>query len=189
MSPRRLAVLGVVLLFGLCGLLSGRFFEVNGGWRTLLLPIPFGVAAAFLFLRSAKAILVVPLYALVWTMAYFVAMDMAISRTPQSDYIPMCLAGLVGGLGVCLASGIVNRCLLSRRYLLAACLVGCVAALPFGLWLGEIHRALSINAHEDALQATRLLCSFAIWQAAVGAYLYVVCTGWKRKQDAGAGFR
>ena len=175
-----------MLLFGLCGAASCRLFSEAHGWDAFLLPIPFGVVSWFLFLRSAKAILVVPLHVLVWAIAYYIAMVLAVSITPQSDYFPMCAAGFVGGAGVFLASGIADERLLSWRCLLGACLVGCTAALPFGLWLAEKHAAirLSMNAHEDTLQPLRLQCSYAIWQAGVGTYLYTVCTVLKRKADS-----
>ena len=182
MSRRKLTLFGVVLLYGICGAASCPLFD----WHPLLLPIPFGVISALLFLRSARAILVVPLYILVWFAAFSVAMEMGMFWTPQSDYLPMCIAGSIGGLGVCLASGIVNRCLLSPRYLLGAGLVGCVAALPFVLWLDQKNAAerMSMNATGDAWQPLRFLCSFAVWQAGVGTYLYAVCTECRRKRDA-----
>jgi hypothetical protein len=180
MSDRGLAILGVALLFGLCGVVS---FQLSGGdvthWslRAELLPATYAISSALLFLRSAKAIFVVPLYIAVWVLAQFIATGVAISNA-RSDYFPMCLAGLIGGLGVCLASGIVNRRLLSLRYLLGACFVGSVAAVPFGFWLAAYNASIrsSMNAPEGPLQSLRLQLSFAAWQAGVGTYLYVVST-------------
>jgi hypothetical protein len=183
MPNRNAALFGVVLLFAFCGAASSWLAGDLQGWRFEILPVPFGTISAVLFLRSPKAILVVPLYILVYCAAFYVAMDMAISRTPRNDYLPMCVGGLIGGFGVCLASGIANRCLLYPRYLLGACLVGCVAALPFGLWLAAANR-VNMNAHDDAFQPLRLACSYAIWQAAVGTYLYGVCARSKRERGA-----
>jgi hypothetical protein len=182
-SHRNLELAGVVLLFGICGAGSSRIADV--GAQSWVFPIPFSVACALLYLRSVKTIFVVPLYVVVWLVALNVTTYMAMFLTPQCSYVPMCTGGLIGGLGVCLASGIVKRCLLSPRHLFGACVVGCVAALPFGVDLAEWHAAnrLSMNAHVDSSVPPWL--QFAIWQAGVGTYLYTVSTGWWRKSDAG----
>jgi len=168
-------LLGAVFLFGLCGAASSLFFYGGESWHNYLVPIPFGIACALLFLRSTWVIFVVPLYIVVWLVALNVAKRMDMSVSSHSIYVPMCIAGLIGGFGVCLASGIVRRCLLSLRHLLGASVIGCVLALPFGLDLTDWHA-----------QMLQPWLQFAIWQSGVGTYLYASCKGLGRKSDSWA---
>jgi hypothetical protein len=155
-----------VLLFGLCGAGSSLFYYGGQSWHNDLVAIPFGIACGLLVLRSRKAVFIIPLYVLVWLVALNIATRMAMFLDPHGMIVSMCTGGLIGGGGVCLASGIVKRGLLSPRCILGACVVGCVVTIPFGL--------IPVEWHAGTRQPWPEL---AIWQGGVGTYLYAACTG------------
>ncbi len=147
-----------------------------------LLPVPFALLCILLFLRTSKAILTVPLQAAVWIAAFWSAMWANGSLLPV-HHAPMLLAGFIGGFGVAASCGICKRRLLSPRHLIGAAVIGVVAALPFEFWLSATR--YQGNGPADPLQPARLHCSFAIWQAVVGTYLYTVST-WSKGTDKNA---
>ena len=102
--------------------------------------------------------------------------------TTGDDYLPMGLAGLLGGWGITMAIGISHRHLLSGWRLTGAAVTGFLAALTFGPWLESF--TLRINTVPDSLQPKRLKFAFAIWQAAVGTYIYLN-TVFGRERDFG----
>ena len=99
----------------------------------------------------------------------------------EDNLLPVGVDGFLGGLGVALSVAIRRRRFLTHPYpfVFGAPVVGCVAALPFGLWLRSYHA--NPSPWFDPLQPLRLRYAFAIWQAAVGTYLYAVCTWGKEK--------
>jgi hypothetical protein len=112
-----------------------------------------------------------PLIAVVWMIAYLISFAARVFVVPfavHSDFVAMSIGGVVGGLGLVLVNAVGRRRLLSLRHLIEGGVIGCIAALPFGLWL--------LDLHHSGGDRTYLQCSFAIWQAAVGTYLYIVCT-------------
>ena len=82
--------------------------------------------------------------------------------------------GIIGGLGCVLSISTCYGRLLSPDYLFRGAGVGAVSALAFGPWLVSFY--LHIGSPVDPLQPS-LLFAFAVWQAAVGTYLYSICTG------------
>jgi len=88
----------------------------------------------------------------------------------------MGVAGLVGGLGVAASIGIAHRRLLTPFLLAGIAVVGFLAALPFEPWLANHDSHL--NTWPDPSQPSRLRYAFAIWQAAIGAYVCHQC--WKK---------
>lgn len=77
----------------------------------------------------------------------------------------MYLAGLVGGLGVSLATALVKRHAPAMRAVGICALAGGVCGLPFAWWL------IAGNQAPIPDRAFAALC-FAIWQAAVGVCLW-----------------
>jgi hypothetical protein len=177
MTPKwastRWKYIGVAVLFALCGAWSSQQFPERDRFVEPLFPLPFAGLCAVLFLRSPRAIPAVALSVPVYAVAHFVAIEAALFLG-WTYFLPMCVAGFVGGAGLALSFGIGHRRLVSPRRLLRVATVGAVAAIPFGLWLRMY--ILRVNVPQDPLQPLRLLYSFAIWQAAVGTYLYAVCT-------------
>jgi hypothetical protein len=164
---------GVALLFAICGACSSLFLRLNGDAAVLALAVPFSWLSAFLYVRSEKAVFVLTLYPLVWVVAYMVAVDSAISRFPRNPYLPMCIAGLVGGLGLGLSTIAACRRMQTPAHLIAVSAIGILSALPFSFWLANLPQGMS---GEPPFQQVRLAYSFAIWQGAVGTYLYSVCS-------------
>lgn len=164
-------MIGVVLaasLFALCGVLSSHLYA-DGGTNAGFLGVPFALVCALLLVRKTPAFLIVPMIALLWVFARITA-TWAVMKT-SDDYLPMGLAGLVGGCGIAVALGITYPHLLSRARLAGAAVIGFSAALSFGPWLESFR--LHINSTPDPLQPMRLESAFAIWQAAVGTYVYL----------------
>jgi hypothetical protein len=157
---------GVALLFGVCGGLSSVLVdaEKRGG---LLPVVVFALLSAVLFLRSRKKILAAPLIVAVFPVAGISATAMGLGLGVLYP-LGACFGGLVGGMGVTLATSIGYPRLRSRRYLMGGGAIGCLAALPFSMWL-----YLQSKDSNDAYLWLHI--SFAIWQAAVGTYLYAVC--------------
>jgi hypothetical protein len=89
-------------------------------------------------------------------------------------FLPGCLGGLIGGLGLVLCVGTCYRRLLSPRYLLRGAAIGTLAALPFALWAWLFMR-------QDYGSRNVAPFAFAIWQAAMGRYLYAICTDADKK--------
>jgi len=84
----------------------------------------------------------------------------------SSDAIPVLVGGALGGLGITLSCAVQYRQLLSRLRLIGGALVGGLAALPFS----------SLVAPFGQPDRHRVVLAFAIWEAAVGTYLYANCT-------------
>jgi hypothetical protein len=131
--------LGVMLAFALCGVLSSFITDYDDLHRTqaLLVAVPFALLSAVLFMRTLKEIIAAPLTVVVWDFAHGMSYWIVLigPRGPGEDFIPVCIGGFVGGLGLVLANAIGRRRLLSLPYLIGGGALGCVAALPFGLWL------------------------------------------------------
>ena len=164
-------LLGVAVLYAICGAVSfysadwgDRFFKWLG--LDILTPLPFALLSAALFLRSWRAVAAVPLNCAAWVAAYHIAVQVYGSGGLYFGraYFATCLAGLAGGLGVALADSICCTRLLAPIRLIAAGFIGAVAGLPFGFSVG--------NGNVPWVSP----CSFAIWQASMGTYLYYVCT-------------
>jgi len=156
------------LLFGVCGAASSQLVNLEGWstWGFYLLPIPFGIAAAWLCVgRLAPGIELVIVDAAVWQLAYRMAHWFATDGPPLQRVAAMYLAGLVGGLGVSLATALAKRQAPGMRAVGIGALTGGVCGLPFAWWVIAGDR---VPIPEWAFWT---LC-FAIWQAAVGVCLW-----------------
>jgi hypothetical protein len=155
-APREPVV--VVVLFALSGALSYFLFTF---WNNQEFPpgIPFGLVAAFWLVRPWKLWPVsIVLIDLVWIGSVHTAIAL---MSDKRTYLAMAVAGLIGGLGVAIATGIGCRTLLSIPSLAMAAIAGGLAALPFGWWVQ--------GSEKNAFAG---VACFAIWQAAVGTTLW-----------------
>jgi hypothetical protein len=169
-SERLLKPAGVALLFALSGACSASLMNpwsspAEEGNYLLLVPLPFAFLSFFLFHPTKPAgLLGFPLNVLAWLIAYLtVGFVMGNTGDPL---IGVCVGGAIGGLSVTLCAATGQRRLLSSKYLISATAIGAVLALSF---------VFSARGEDTRLLLGRR-CAFAIWQAAVGTYLYVVCT-------------
>jgi hypothetical protein len=174
-------VLGVAALYALGGVLSAylpdwaervfKGFALSAG--DVLTPLAFALISAALFLRSWRAVAAVPLNCAAWVAAYHIAVRVYGSGGLYfgKAYFATCLAGLAGGLGVALADSICCTRLLAPIRLIAAGFIGAVVGLPFGFSVD--------NGNVPWVSP----CSFAIWQASVGTYLYYVCTQSRQRAE------
>ncbi|MGB7758726.1 MAG: hypothetical protein WBL61_02800 [Bryobacteraceae bacterium] len=156
------------LLFGVCGAVSSQLVNLDGWstWGNYLLPIPFGIFAAWLCVgRLAPGIALVILDAAVWQLAYRTAHWLATDGPVLQRIAAMYLAGLIGGLGVSVAAALVKREAPPMRAVGISALAGGVCGLPFAWWV------IVGNQVPIPEWAFITLC-FAIWQAAVGVCLW-----------------
>ena len=114
------------LLFAVCGAASSQVLNLDD-WASYVLPVPFGIVAAWLCVgRVAPGIALVILDAVVWQLAYRIAVKFGADGPTLQRIAAMYLAGLVGGLGVSLATALVKRHAPAMRAVgicaLAACL-------------------------------------------------------------------
>jgi hypothetical protein len=158
----------VAALFALSGAWSSQFY--SQGTSDFLLAVPFALLSVLLLVRNTRAALVFPAIVVTWPLAWFVAASIDVKG--GDEYMPMSIAGLVGAICVALATGIARRSLISPLRLAGAAAVGFLAGLAFGPWLTYSH--FNTNRILDPAQALRLRDAFAIWQCAVGTYIYSV---------------
>ena len=154
-------------LFALCGIVGAILFvaeiKAESNWVYIVPALPFGIACGFLCLRPlALAIAAAATYCLIWAAAFYSAAYLCGKDVNQ--YLAMLLAGLIGGVGVAGLTGIEAR-RHSLSYLATAGAIGAVFALPFALYAKPLD---SIPLSEEAV----LRVSFALWQAAIGTYVY-----------------
>jgi hypothetical protein len=165
-------ILQVAALYAVCGALSSHSGALGAPllrrWpldaTEVLTPLPFALLTGALLLGTSwKAVPATLLQCAAWLAAYSTAIRTVSNSSP---YFGWCLAGFVGGLGVVLADSICHPRLLAPKHLAATALMGSVAGLPFAVW----------SQYSNAASSWAWMCCFAIWQAGVGTYRYVVCT-------------
>ena len=70
--------------------------------------VPFALLALFLFWRSGRGILAVPIIVVIWICAYMAAMSTGIDLGISATYLPMCVGGLNRHLPAAVASAAYN---------------------------------------------------------------------------------
>ncbi len=182
MSAGRVLILaGVMVLFASCGAGSELFVLKYGRLAAsgVVLPLSFPLLCALLLTRTRKALLVFPLMIAAELVAATLTAYLILATLMfhiSSLVIPVFLGGAVCGAGVTASCAVQYRQLLSRSRLLGAALVGGLAALPFSPLVAPFGRP------DPRLVAL----AFAIWEAAVGTYLYAMCTS-TRKEPCDSG--
>jgi hypothetical protein len=175
MLGRRVALVVVAIAFAVCGACSARLWEHPGALGDYGVPFPFGFLVVLVCLRTYKAIPVVPLFFVVWYIAFWSAMSAR--DVTNSDYFAAGFSGAIGAVGVALVGAITQPRLRPRSALCGAAVAGFVSGLPFGLWFA--YQRPGTDSPQKAEQAVWLAISFAIWQSTVGTYLFASCN--KRK--------
>jgi len=83
------------LLFAVCGAASSQVLNLDD-WASYVLPVPFGIVAAWLCVgRVAPGIALVILDAVVWQLAYRIAVKFGADGPTLQRIAAMYLAGLV----------------------------------------------------------------------------------------------
>jgi len=168
---------GVVLLFAVCGACSAAFLS-SSGYSTFpdqippMLPIPFALLCALLFMRSWRAIVAVPLMVAVWVIAFMAAGS--VGMLSHDVLAPGCVGGLIGGVGLVLCAATCHRRLLSPMYVFGGAVIGSLSALEFVPWVSLYYSHLGRPDDPRGDLELPLMLAFAIWQVAVGAYLYKI---------------
>jgi len=170
-SKRVLTLVGVAALFVSCGAGSALFVWRFGHLAAsgLVYPFSFPLLCALLFMRTRRAFLACSLMIAAEGVAVCVTVCLGLAAMGlkiESWAIPVFAGGATAGVGVTLSCAVPYRQLLSRSRLLGAALVGGLAALPFSTV------AIPFGRPDQRLVALAL----AIWEAAVGTYLYAICT-------------
>lgn len=170
--PRRYVV--VALLFAICGALSAAYLLPSRfpDRVPMILPIPFALLCALLFLHTLRAVFAVPLIVAVWLIAYSVTFFVGFLGASIVP-VPLFLGGFISGIGLVLCVSTCRRRLLSRKYIFRGAKISTIGALAFAPWLWSFLANLNNYRPPQWL----LICAFAIWQATVGTYLYAIYTG------------
>jgi len=161
--PAAVRYIGVTILFAGCGACSAKYL---GGLRlppALLLGIPFACVCAVVVFRRWRALIALPLIAAVYPVALAASGLASIGGHP--DLSP-CLGGAIGGFLLILCAVPCRDDLFARKFFLGGAVVGFVGSVAF-------------NGASDVLYQQK--AAFAIWQAAVGTYLYAIVQGLGRE--------
>ena len=159
-----------VPLFAVAGLLGAGWFldQMKGEsyWVYVVPALPFAIACAFLCLRPLPLVITAAvLYCVDWAAALRVGARL--SGGPVNQHVAMLIAGFIGGVGVAAVTSLDAPRLRTRMAMLIAGVIGGVFGLPFALY---VKPSASVPLSEEAI----VRISFALWQAAVGTYVYWV---------------
>lgn len=168
-----LKVISIAILFAACGALSSFSLlpDFPDHWE-FIFPLPFALLCAVLFLRKAQAVFAIALADIVWLVSSFAAFGAGMES--RLSPLPGLFGGLIGGLGLVLCSVICYPSVFSLKRVAYGGLIGSLAGLAFTSWT-EIyivqHYGDNINR---VFPKTVPIQAFAIWQAAMGTYLYLI---------------
>jgi hypothetical protein len=178
---RGLKCAAVAILFAVSGRLSASLclphFPDGPHGLFYLFPVPFALLCIVLFMRSVQAVCALPI-PMIWLLAYWAANF--IGTASGDDLLPGFVGGLVGALGLVLCVSIGHPPFSFKRFAIGA-LVGLISGLSFASWV-EAYHATDVNRGPLAGPPTPIH-AFAIWQASMGTYLYVLSL---TKQNSGA---
>ena len=168
-----LKVVAVAFLFAACGALSSYWLlpDFPDRWE-LLFPLPFALLCTVVFMRKAEAVLAIALAEMVWLISSFAAH--ALGMWTNLSPLPGFGGGLVGGLGLVVFAAICHPYMSSLKRLAYGGLIGSLTGLAFTPWTHIYmvqHYGSNINR---AFPKTVPILAFAVWQAAMGTYLYVI---------------
>jgi len=175
--PVPVRYLAVALLFTICGAWTATHLLTSGWWVfpdqiRKMAAVPFALLCAILCIRTWRFICAVPLMVVVWYISARAGDFVGFFLADHIPFLPGCVGGFIGGLGLVLSLATCYGRLLSLKYLLRAAAVGTASALPFAFW--TVAYAPLNSIHRDVFPL--LVPAFAIWQAVVGTYLYAICT-------------
>lgn len=161
--------LGVAIAFAFCGYGSSVYLLSQfPDQMEFYFPLPFALLCALLFLRTPRAVFVIPLMALDWLVASMVAF--LVGASTNDPFLPGVAGGCIGACGLILCVAICDRRLLSPIYFVIGAIVGSLSAISFMPWAELYIASVRLPGHVGLVKTP--LIAFAIWQAAVGTCLY-----------------
>jgi len=168
-----LKVVSVAILFAACGALSSYLLLPDFPRRfEFIFPLPFALLCSVLFMRKAEAVFAIALAEIVWLISSFAAF---VAGTDSNlSPLPGFVGGSIGGLGLVLCAVISHPSVFSLKRLAYGGLIGSLSGLAFTSWTQiymEQHYGDNVNR---VFPKTVPILAFAIWQAAVGTYLYLI---------------
>lgn len=175
--PLPLTYSAVAASFAICGALSAAFL-LSGfpDHFCFWFPIPFALLCSLLFMRT---LLLTPIMWVVWNISYLTAFVVGFSGWPPA---PGCAGGLLGALGLMFCSAVCRKELFASKYFIRAAVIGTLGGIPFIRWVSFYLSKMTVD-HANASKPP--LLAFAIWQAAVGTYLYAISTSSRSEQEEG----
>jgi hypothetical protein len=155
-------------------------FAACGWWSLVLLAehslylvgTPFALICVILFARRPLGLLVGILITGAWPLAWWCAVQLY-GLTENSSYLSLGLGGLVGAVSVAVAVGIVHWRLLTFRCLVGAAAIGFLAGLAFVPYL-NLYMSDKAPWPRNPVEDLLYRLGFAVWQTAVGAYIYAI---------------
>jgi hypothetical protein len=180
-----LKVVSIAVLFAASGAFSSYFLLSDFPDRfEFIFPLPFALLCTVLFMRKAEAVFAIALVDIIWLISSFAAnaVGMWIPLSPLPGFV----GGSIGGLGLVLCAVVCHPSLFSLKRAAYGSLIGSIAGLAFAPWTQIYmvqHYGDNINR---VFPKTVPILAFAIWQAAVGTYLYLISrnAGYKRVVQA-----
>ena len=175
-----LQIVAVTILFAACGALSSiPELSTFPNRFDPIFPIPFALLCALLWMRSIIGAFAFSLMIVVWltssSAAFFVGMS------SHSFLHPGVVGGLPGSLGLVLCAAICYPSLFSLRHFAIGALVGSLAGLAFEPW----SKAYMSAVGSSAPRGDPPWAAFALWETAVGTYLYAICARRMRRPHDG----
>jgi len=173
--------LTVGILFAACGAGSSATLLLHfPGNLDLRFAVPFALLSALLFIRTRRAFFAVPLMIAVWAIsspsAYFVGMFTRMSLAPGL------IGGFIGALGLVLSVAICYPSLFSVKYFALGASIGTLCGALFEPWV-KVYVATDfrMSTNPNVALGQIPVTAFAVWQAALGTYLYALCAYAKKK--------
>ncbi len=166
-------VASVAILFAVCGALSSLWLLPDFPDRfEFLFPLPFALLCTVLFMRKDKAVFAVVLMEIIWLISSFAGFSAGAST--RLSPLPGFVGGSIGGVGLVLCVAVCHPSVLSLKRLGYGGLIGAIAGLAFTSWT-QVYMDQHYGANANQVfPKTVPIQAFAIWQAVVGAYLYVI---------------
>jgi len=106
----------------------------------------------------------------VWPVASKAAILVGMGAPGGVFLAPVC-GGFIGGVGLVLCAATCHGRLFTRKYIFRGAAVGSFSAQAFGPWSSLYDSNLNSPPYN---RDPTLLFAFAVWQAAVGTYLYAI---------------
>ena len=176
---------GMFVLFGLCGAGSAAVSFDHFPQSSLIYPLPFALLCWLAFLRRAGRVLfAIPLIMLWWYIAYYLAFAGGFAPLYQGGLLKSAIScaagGLTGGLGLVFSASMCFRPIGRRKYYAWGAVIGVFSAAGFVKQVAEFES--NVNTFVGLP-----IGAFAFWEAAMGTYLFAICSAVVNSAEVMAG--